>query len=92
MPVLGELGLPAAAGAIYLAAFASLGVEISGLIGEAGILPAGEYLSAAREGWGAAAYWRMPTLSWLGAGDAALLAAAAIGMLLALLVAASRST
>jgi hypothetical protein len=34
----------------------------------------------------------MPTLFWLGAGDAALLAAAAIGMLLALLVAASRST
>jgi predicted DCC family thiol-disulfide oxidoreductase YuxK len=34
-------------GAIYIAAFASLGVQILGLVGHDGILPLGEYLSAA---------------------------------------------
>src|SRR5580658_9551445 len=33
-------------GAIYVAAFASLGVQILGLIGHAGILPVGDYLGA----------------------------------------------
>ena len=33
-------------GAIYIAAFASLGVQVLGLVGHDGILPLGEYLSA----------------------------------------------
>jgi hypothetical protein len=58
-------------GAIYVAAFASLGVQVIGLVGQGGILPAGEYFAAAREGWGEAVYWRLPTLFWLHSGDVA---------------------
>ena len=72
---------------IYIIAFASLAVQVRGLIGHAGIAPLGDYLAAARQGWGAAAFWRMPTVFWLASGDAALLAAAIIGALLGLLVA-----
>ena len=73
-------------GAIYIAAFASLGVQGLGLVGHEGILPLSEYLSAARQAWGVAAYWRLPTLFWLDSSDAALLAAAGIGVVLGLLV------
>jgi hypothetical protein len=74
-------------GAIYIIAFASLAVQVRGLIGHAGIAPLGDYLAAARHDWGAAAFWRMPTVFWLASGDAALLAATLIGALLGLLVA-----
>jgi predicted DCC family thiol-disulfide oxidoreductase YuxK len=73
-------------GAIYVAAFTSLAVQVLGLVGHAGILPLGDYLSAARKGWGAAAYWRMPTIFWLASGDPALLAAAVAGIALGVLV------
>jgi predicted DCC family thiol-disulfide oxidoreductase YuxK len=74
-------------GAIYIAAFASVGVQVLGLMGHAGILPLGDYLSAARQGWGTAAYWRLPTLFWLDSSDTLLVAATVIGVLLGLLVA-----
>src|SRR6266699_7144966 len=74
-------------GAIYIAAFASLGVQVLGLVGHDGILPLGEYLPAARQGWGVAAYWRLPTLFWLDSSDTVLLAAAMIGVVLGLFVA-----
>lgn len=73
-------------GIIYIIAFASLAVQIQGLVGEGGILPAGEYLNAAHQGWGVSAYWRMPTLFWLNANDAALITATGLGILLGLLV------
>ena len=73
-------------GAIYIIAFASLGVQILGLVGEAGIAPVGRYLDAARQGWGVAAYWRMPTLLWLNSSDAVLVAGTLLGVLLGLLV------
>jgi predicted DCC family thiol-disulfide oxidoreductase YuxK len=73
-------------GAIYVAAFTSFLVQVLGLIGQDGILPLGEYLSAAREGWGMAAYWRLPTLFWLGSSDALLVAATAAGGALGLMV------
>ena len=73
-------------GAIYIAAFASLGVQVLGLVGHEGILPLGDYLSAARQGWGVAAYWRLPTLFWLDSSDTVLLAAAMIGVVLGLFV------
>jgi predicted DCC family thiol-disulfide oxidoreductase YuxK len=56
-------------GAIYLIAFASFGVQAAGLIGSRGILPAAEFLRAAREYLGAASYWNVPTLFWLNASD-----------------------
>jgi lipase maturation factor 1 len=57
---------------VYLAAFVSLGSQVHGLVGEHGLLPAGEFLRAAREARGNEALWLLPTLGWLGAGDTAL--------------------
>jgi len=59
-------------GAIYLMAFLSLGVQITGLVGERGILPFGEYLEAVRALLGPKSLRVVPTLFWLGAGDLAL--------------------
>jgi predicted DCC family thiol-disulfide oxidoreductase YuxK len=56
----------------YLAAFLSLGSQVHGLVGERGLLPAGELLRAVHEARGGLAYWLLPTLGWLGAGDTAL--------------------
>ena len=55
-------------------------------VGEAGILPVGHYLDAARQGWRIAAYWRLPTLLWLNSSDAGLVAGSLLGVLLGLLV------
>jgi predicted DCC family thiol-disulfide oxidoreductase YuxK len=56
----------------YLAAFLSLASQVHGLVGEHGLLPAREYLLAVRELRGEGAFWLVPTLGWLGAGDTAL--------------------
>ncbi len=74
-------------GLIYAAAFYSLAVQILGLVGRDGILPLPEYLAAARDGWGAEAYWQLPTLFWLDQSDALLVAGAWTGVALGLLVA-----
>jgi predicted DCC family thiol-disulfide oxidoreductase YuxK len=73
-------------GLVYLAAFISLAAQILGLVGAQGILPLGEYLAAAHQGWGADAYWRLPTLFWLSSSDAALIAGAWLGVALAALL------
>jgi predicted DCC family thiol-disulfide oxidoreductase YuxK len=73
-------------GAIYIAAFASLGVQILGLAGHAGILPAGDFLQGAQQQLGTAAYRLLPTLFWLDASDASLLAGCISGAMLGLLV------
>jgi predicted DCC family thiol-disulfide oxidoreductase YuxK len=73
-------------GAAYIAAFASLGVQILGLIGHAGILPLDSYLSAAHRALGSGAYHLMPTLFWLNSSDGALVAGALLGVLLGALV------
>jgi predicted DCC family thiol-disulfide oxidoreductase YuxK len=57
-------------GVIYLIAFASFGVQAAGLIGAHGILPVAEFLPAVRDYLGAAAYWNVPTIFWLGTSDA----------------------
>ena len=79
-------------GLIYVAAFASLGVQVLGLIGHAGILPLREYLTAAHAALGGSAYGLLPTLFWANAGDTALLAGTLAGVLLGLLVAVGRGT
>jgi predicted DCC family thiol-disulfide oxidoreductase YuxK len=71
---------------VYLAAFLSLWVQVHGLIGSQGILPAGPYLEAVHDQLGPSAYGRLPTLAWLGAGDAALHVLCGGGVLLALLL------
>ena len=79
-------------GAIYVSAFASLGIQIRGLVGNAGILPLADYLDAAQQALGGTAYWALPTMFWLNAGDTALVAGTVIGVLLGLLVVLDRWT
>ena len=61
-----------ALGVVYLAAFASLAVQVDGLIGRRGILPAAELLRAVGAATGAERYWELPTLLWLDRSDRAL--------------------
>ncbi len=62
-------------GLIFFSAFYSLAFQIWGLIGPRGILPAGSWLEeVARVIPGLSRFWRVPTLLWLGSGDAALTA------------------
>ena len=79
-------------GAIYVAAFASLAVQIQGLVGYAGILPLDEYLEAAQQMLGGSAYRVVPTLFWLSSSDTALIAGTVIGVLLGVLVILDRWT
>jgi hypothetical protein len=46
-------------------AFASIWAQWRGLIGPAGILPAGEFLTAARQQLGARAWFELPSLCWV---------------------------
>jgi len=46
-------------------AFGSIWVQWRGLIGPSGILPAGQFLAAAREQLGARAFFDVPTLCWM---------------------------
>lgn len=75
-------------GIVYGIAFVSLWVQLAGLIGSQGILPARELLAGLRAQVGPERYWLAPTLAWLDSGDAALSAlcasGAALGALLAL--------
>jgi len=73
-------------GAIYIAAFASLNVQIIGLVGHDGILPLHNYLDAAYQALGNTAYRVLPTLFWLKASDPVLIAGTLVGVLLGLLV------
>jgi predicted DCC family thiol-disulfide oxidoreductase YuxK len=56
-------------GLTYLAAFASLRVQILGLIGSGGIVPAGQMMHAMRTALGARALLLEPTIFWINAGD-----------------------
>jgi hypothetical protein len=71
-------------GLVYLAAFGSLAVQLDGLLGSQGILPAAEYLDRAARalGRGPATYWRLPTFFWFNASDTALHAACYTGVTL----------
>jgi len=74
-------------GIIYLAAFASFLVQVSGLVGEKGILPARDYFQAASEQLGAGGWLQLPSIFWFtGAGDVALRGACLAGMGAALLL------
>src|SRR5215210_2974165 len=70
-----------ALGLIFLSAFYSLAFQIHGLIGQRGILPAGEYLQQVRTVIGGVrAVWFAPTLLWFGASDRALTAVIVLGL------------
>ena len=51
--------------AIYFIAFASFGLQITGLIGARGILPASRYLVAVHDTFGLEGYWIAPTIFWI---------------------------
>ena len=70
-----------ALGAIFFSAFYSLWFQIHGLIGPNGILPAGAWLSAARDALGLRAFWLAPSLLWINAGDAMLNAIVILGVI-----------
>jgi len=76
-------------GLIYFAAFASLAVQILGLIGHDGILPLVSFLGALHRNFGSAAYALVPTAFWLDASDTAIFGGTFLGMALALLVVAN---
>ncbi len=74
-------------GVIYAIAFVSLWAQIMGLVGSRGVLPAGTFLEAVRQGYGPVRYWLAPTLCWLNAGDGFLHLLCAVGTLLSILLA-----
>jgi hypothetical protein len=80
-------------GLAYFFAFGSLAIQVRGLIGRDGILPAEQFLggmrdAAARGGIGAARFAELPTFFWLNASDGALVAACTGGLVLAALLVA----
>ncbi len=73
-------------GLVYAIAFASLWVQVEGLVGADGILPARDFLAAVRERLGSRAGHRVPTLFWLNASDWALHLACGAGVALSALL------
>lgn len=73
-------------GVVYLVAFASLALQITGLVGEHGVMPAGRFLEWAHSIYGTEAYRLLPTVFWLGWSDLALRLVSWAGVGLALLL------
>jgi predicted DCC family thiol-disulfide oxidoreductase YuxK len=72
--------------AIYAIAFGSLAIQIEGLIGHDGILPAARFLSQVASRFGPERFYLVPTLAWLGSGDGVLMGLCVAGMVGAALV------
>ena len=62
-----------------MTAFASLGVQIRGLIGTQGISPAADFLHAVREQLGGSAWLMVPTFCWVDASDGFLVGMCVVG-------------
>jgi lipase maturation factor 1 len=73
-------------GLAYVIAFLSLRVQVVGLIGANGILPAGDFLQAVQREYGSAGYRLVPTLAWISSSDTALKLLCSVGALSGLLV------
>ncbi|MES9993363.1 MAG: lipase maturation factor family protein [Candidatus Thiodiazotropha sp.] len=72
---------------IYVAAFTSLAVQITGLVGEDGVLPLSEHFSLAKEHYGERSWLWFPSIFWfIGSSDRALQAVAMLGILFSLLL------
>ncbi|MBF0263635.1 MAG: lipase maturation factor family protein [Gammaproteobacteria bacterium] len=54
---------------IYFIAFASLSVQIVGLVGSDGILPVQEFLHKVSQHYGGPQWWKVPTLFWFNDSD-----------------------
>src|ERR1700743_1565118 len=73
-----------ALGLIFFSAFYSFAFQIRGLVGAQGILPAADYLSAVQGALPPVArVWYAPSLFWINASDASLLAVVGVGLLCA---------
>ncbi len=80
-------------GVVYLIAFASLWTQISGLVGDDGILPAADFLDAVEQHYAqrdppASPVWNVPTLAWISPHDGLLHLLCGAGMLFSLLLVA----
>jgi predicted DCC family thiol-disulfide oxidoreductase YuxK len=73
-------------GLTFFVAFASIGVQITGLVGEQGILPLSQYLDTVSTDHGAWRYWFAPTLLWINTSDTALLSVCLAGAVASVLV------
>ena len=71
---------------IYFSAFASMSVQIEGLVGANGILPAVSKLALIEQFYQQQKFWQMPTVFWLNASDFMLSSACYAGMVAASLV------
>jgi hypothetical protein len=66
--------------AIYFSAFYSLLLQIKGLIGPEGILPAHHFMAAVAQQMGITRYWYAPSLYWISASSTVLMAVTWIGL------------
>ena len=73
-------------GLVYALAFIALRVQIVGLIGAHGIVPAADLLQAAKTGYGAEAYRAYPTLAWISSSDASLKLFCSLGVVCGVLI------
>jgi hypothetical protein len=73
-----------AVGVIYFSAFYSLAFQIRGLLGPAGLLPAGSYLQEVGKYFAASRFWYAPTLLWLGSSNRELMALCWLGLVASL--------
>jgi predicted DCC family thiol-disulfide oxidoreductase YuxK len=73
-------------GVIYFIAFLSFWIQIPGLIGSDGILPAERFLEIVKFNLESKAYWLVPTVAWFNAHDGFLQFLALGGTLLSVLV------
>jgi len=71
---------------IYFSAFASMSVQIEGLVGENGILPAVSKLAFIEQVYLQQKFWQMPTIFWLNTSDLMLSSVCYAGMVAASLV------
>jgi predicted DCC family thiol-disulfide oxidoreductase YuxK len=72
--------------AIYGVAFASFGVQVTGLIGERGILPLGRYLQAISQTFGVKGYWMFPSVFWIAHGDLVLRLVCILGAVISIVL------
>jgi hypothetical protein len=79
-------------GLVYLAAFASFGLQVTGLVGSEGILPLGQDLAALRDRHGGLAPLLFPSVFWLDASDLALQGACLTGVVAAVMLVLNRAT
>ncbi len=69
-------------GVIYFLAFSSFALQITGLLGHEGVLPAGEFLQAIKQHYGSERFWLAPTIFWFNSSDAFLTSISWVGAFL----------